>query len=353
VYEVLHDHPRGLRGLPGAVSGTSAGAMNAALIAAGLPPARIREFWMSLADRPPMVANRRFIASAQRAILKLAVREPLRGPGRRVREGRMLMRQLTRHAVYRSSGAVAAALAFLVTGRFDTISDLLNEIEEPYLFDISGLQERLAEFIGGRTFMPAIPLAVNAVDLCTGRVVRFVSHRAHKHAKADARHYVHRKRMSVDMVAASAAIPICFNPVRVEGRPMWDGGLLVNTPLAPVVALGARRIVTVLVHAGEFGDHPDTPPHLGAAIERLADTYLENAYQLDRKLLLDRNALASRLPERKLAVVELFDAIRPKSGYVFNAGSYVYFERNVMTKMYDAGKEAAATWLQGGVRSTT
>ena len=49
------------------------------------------------------------------------------------------------------------------------------------------------------------------------------------------------------MVLASASIPLLFPPVQIGQHLLWDGGLLVNTPLAPVVAMGADEIITVLV----------------------------------------------------------------------------------------------------------
>jgi len=154
--------------------------------------------------------------------------------------------------------------------------------------------------------------------------------------------------ITVDMILASASIPLLFPPVEIDGRWLWDGGLLVNTPLAPVVALGADEIVTVLVT-----EPPDLVserfPHFGRAVERTVDAILENAYNVDRKLLLDRNRLAhlERSPYRE---VTLYDAVRPPRDGSFNAGSYLYFERGVLADMRIAGRRAAAAWLAAGPR---
>ncbi len=84
-------------------------------------------------------------------------------------------------------------------------------------------------------------------------------------------------------------------------------------------------------------------------MQRLADAFLENAYNIDRKLLLDRNALARRSKEDPgLAVVELFRAIRPGSSTLFDAGSYLYFEPRMLREMHDAGEHAARAWLDQG-----
>jgi len=128
---------------------------------------------------------------------------------------------------------------------------------------------------------------------------------------------------------------------------LWDGGVLVNTPIAPAVALGAKRVIPVLATAGGPGNAADVST-FGAAIERLVDAFLENAYSLDRKMLLDRNELAKGGAERQLRAVELFRAVRPESSRTFDACSYLYFEGGAMRRMFDAGVRAATEWLARG-----
>jgi NTE family protein len=47
---------------------------------------------------------------------------------------------------------------------------------------------------------------------------------------------------AVDAIAASAAIPAVFPPVKINGRDLFDGGVVNNTPLSHAVALGADVI---------------------------------------------------------------------------------------------------------------
>ena len=46
--------------------------------------------------------------------------------------------------------------------------------------------------------------------------------------------------------------------------------------------------------------------------------------------------------------VLLYEAVRPVRDACFNAGSYLYFERSVLTAMHAAGRRAASSWLAGG-----
>ena len=348
VYDVLLSDPRGLGQPPDVVSGTSAGALNGALIAAGLSPAKILDFWLDLAARPPVVANDRFFRSLQRALARVALREPLRKLGRRGREARVIAGLLRKHNPFSASGLLAALLEFILTARFDTVSDVLDAVTTPYLFDTSALGERLAKAMGTPTLRePRVRLALNVVDVHSGRAIRLVSAPPDKRPDASATHYRHEPVITTDMIVASASIPLLFNPVRIGGREMWDGGMLVNTPIAPALALGARRIVPVLVTPAH-GVPPSGRMTMGMAVERLVDTLLENAYNGDRKLLLDRNALAGRPGMGGFHAVDLYRPIRPESGRTFNAGSYLFFVRDALIAMYEAGRLAARRWLAEG-----
>ncbi len=79
----------------------------------------------------------------------------------------------------------------------------------------------------------------------------------------------HPVRMGPEHVLASAAIPVFFPPVKVEGRWFGDGGLGQNTPLRPAIRLGADRILVITLRtpmsvergdarARELGGRPPT-----------------------------------------------------------------------------------------------
>jgi NTE family protein len=348
VWEVLRNDPRGLRVAPHVISGSSGGALNGALIAAGVSPADMLEFWLGLADFPPVRANDAFFDGFVRMLRRAAVREPIRSIDRRIREARIGVELLRKHNPLSPGGSLALALEFFLTARFDTLSQFLDGIVATHIFDTAPFRQRLVDILGGPYLRQSdVRLAINTVDARTGRVLRIVNAPPTKSPRSSSAHYRYEREIPVDLILASCSIPLLFNPVRYGDRDLWDGGLLVNSPMAPAVALGARRIVPVLV---TLFDAPSASmlQTFGNAIERLVDAVLENAYNVDRKLLLDRNALAERLPEYELSAVELFRAIRPQSALLFNAGSYLFFERKQLFAMYQAGKEAARAWLASG-----
>jgi len=58
---------------------------------------------------------------------------------------------------------------------------------------------------------------------------------------------VERVQVRPEHLLASAALPLLFEPVSVDGRFYVDGGLRQNTPLRPVIKAGADRVLVVSV----------------------------------------------------------------------------------------------------------
>jgi predicted acylesterase/phospholipase RssA len=341
VYERLLRDERFAEG-PAVLSGTSAGALNAAMIASGFSPVEMMDFWFGLADDPPVRASAKFFASGSVAILRTLVQELIRLPGRLPSDIVRFGQRARHYWPWRPGSLAALTMDYLLTSRFDVVSRILDGIEEPFLVDTDRLRDRLIDVFGGTRVPAKRRLAINAVDLNTRRVVRYVSGPV---PAVPASEYVVVPAITVDMLMASASIPLLFNPIPIGSHVLWDGGLLVNTPLAPAVALGADQIVTVLVTEGRESSELT---HMGRAIECILDAFLENAYNVDRMLLLERNRLA-HIEGSPYRDVKLYEAIRPiYDRNLFSAGSYLNFQRGMMRDMYRAGLRAASDWLAQG-----
>jgi NTE family protein len=249
----------------------------------------------------------------------------------------------------RRLGSAGASLVELVLlDRFDLSARFLQDARTTALFETGALRRRLVEALGGEEVrtVPGVDLAIQVVDAEKGSSIRYVT-RSTKHTKGSGYEVV--PAITVDMVLASASIPLLFPAVTVNGRRLWDGGVLVNTPLAPLVDLGATEIVTVLVT--EAADARRAPfDNVGDALERVTDTLLDNTYNVDRKLLLERNRVAGKDPRRYRAV-SLYEPIRPGGAdAVFTVGSYLDFHERAIEDMTEAGRGAAEAWLKRGPR---
>jgi NTE family protein len=78
------------------------------------------------------------------------------------------------------------------------------------------LIERFVDFEAVRTFTP-LQLFVSATNVTTGRLRIFP-----------------REKISCEAVMASACLPMLFKAVVIDGVPYWDGGYLANPPIFPL-----------------------------------------------------------------------------------------------------------------------
>jgi len=168
------------------ISGTSAGAMNAIMLADGLarggPPEaqkRLAEFWRAASlsgNLPPL----------QRAVVdRMLSFLPLEG---------------------------TPVQAWL---------DALSQLYSPYdvnplnINPLRDLIERFVDFDAVRA-CETLQLFVSATNVHTGRL-----------------HVFSRKKISAQAIMASACLPLLFRAVEIDGVPYWDGGYLGNPVIFP------------------------------------------------------------------------------------------------------------------------
>ncbi len=114
-------------------------------------------------------------------------------------------------------------------------------------------------------------------------------------------------RGDVEAVLASSAIPVLFRPVEIDGGYYVDGGVRLNAPLAPAVALGATHIVAVATHPETYPAAPPEQPQqrppdvvdstVSMLSSPLADRMIEDIHTLD-KLNANVNGGPARLIPR-------------------------------------------------------
>ncbi len=92
-------------------------------------------------------------------------------------------------------------------------------------------------------------LLIAALHVVSGRTTVFAEV-APEHSFTPSRgsgRIAYQERITIDHVLASAALPLLFPTRRVGGRFYCDGGLRLNTPIAPALRAGARKLVVVAV----------------------------------------------------------------------------------------------------------
>jgi len=128
---------------------------------------------------------------------------------------------------------------------------VLRNVQAKALLDTSPLRETLLEHVPFEAIDASIErgalyaLAVPATNLYTADGVVFVDAAPDVPLWRRGRWSVERRRIRVDHVLASSAIPIFFPSVEIEGRHFGDGSIRNTAPLSSAINLGADRIVAI------------------------------------------------------------------------------------------------------------
>ncbi|HXV35941.1 MAG TPA: patatin-like phospholipase family protein [Myxococcota bacterium] len=123
-------------------------------------------------------------------------------------------------------------------------------------------------------------VCVAATQIASGRVAVFIEHgrRALPTWTRDPLIVPHPTRLLPAHALASAAIPLLFPAVRIGSTYYADGGLRLNTPLAPAIRLGADRVLVVALRPNPTASQP------AAVDEGRVDDYASPTFLLGKML---------------------------------------------------------------------
>lgn len=141
-----------------------------------------------------------------------------------------------------------------------------------YFLDRTPLRKLLEKYIDSSIFQRAIEkktlhaLSVNATGYSSHQAVSFYhGHSSLKHWKRAKRIGI-STRITIDHLMASSAIPLLFCPVKLNREFFGDGSIRQTAPISPALHLGADRILIIGNHQQEFNlDRVSNPklPTLG------------------------------------------------------------------------------------------
>lgn len=217
---LLDDPTIALEGL----SGTSAGAVNAVVLAHGL---------MNGGRKGGQAALEDFWRRSSRA-------GSIWSPVRSMPEGLLPGAEMLKAATYAA---------------FDTLTRTFSPYEfNP--FDINPLRDLLSDCVDFETLKQRCDtkLFISATNVRSGRVKVFETH-----------------ELSVDVVMASACLPFLFKAVEIDGAHYWDGGYMGNPVLFPFFyKCQSRDVMIVHVNPMERHDIPMTAPDIMNRINEIS-----------------------------------------------------------------------------------
>lgn len=279
-----------------ALSGASAGAMNAVALAAGL------------LDGGPEGA-RRCLAAFWNAVSETARYSPLRP-----------------HAAV---GEQPTGLVLL---------DLMTRLVSPYQFnplDFNPLRDVLAATVDFQRLRRESPveLYIAATDVANGRLRIFRT-----------------REISLDAVLASACLPHLHKAVKVGRRYYWDGGYTANPPILPLVRAGAAR--DTLIVQTETTHDPKVPTSAPAIIARLNRLTFSGPLRREIELIEqirgvagDGIALGGAL-RRQVRAHRFHHIGAGDLSRELGSGAHLHPDRALIEKLRERGRAAAEAWLR-------
>ncbi|MGI9292228.1 MAG: patatin-like phospholipase family protein [Gammaproteobacteria bacterium] len=193
------------------------------------------------------------------------------------------------------------------------------------LLDNSPLRELLSRRVSFKAIEKAIrqgyvdSLSVTCAGYTSAKSVSFFQDNGDIGSWQRVRRCGQRSDINLDHLMASIAVPIVFPPVNIKGEYFGDGAMRQATPLSPAVHLGADRIL-VIGARNEVPDEPTAPngdpvyPSLGRVAGYMLDALFMDGLSADLERLTRINLLLEHVPRKNLSEEER--QLRPISAMV-------------------------------------
>jgi NTE family protein len=239
-----------------------------------------------------------------------------------------------------------------ITGNFNLDSspgylffDNLTRLFSPYELnplDINPLRDLVAETIDfDRVNACATPkIFVTATNVRTGQARIFT-----------------QPHLSVETIMASACLPSLYQAVEIDGEAYWDGGYIGNPALYPLVDQTAcRDIVIVQINPMTRHDLPRTGPEILNRVNEISfnSSLIKElrSIHLLHKLIEAEGIETERYRDMRVHMIHADEELQE-----LDSSSKLNAEWTFLTRLHERGRAWAQRWLEAnhdgiGVRST-
>jgi NTE family protein len=310
LHQLLEDGRIGIEG----ISGASAGAMNAIMLADGLVRGGPAEAQQRLADFWRAASNDGNLPAMQRAIIeRLFSFKPLEG------------------------------------SPMQAWFDALSRYWSPYDFNplninpLKSVIERFVDFEAIRNDQ-SLQLFISATNVQTGRL-----------------HVFSREHISADAIMASACLPFLFQAVEIDGVPYWDGGYLGNPVIFPFFGVTETEDVLIVqinpLIRKKVPTSADDIMHRVTEISFNASLFSEYRAIEFVTRLIDQGRLPHGTGPGQYRRINAHRIVLDGEGKMFSPDTKLNNDYDFFELLHDMGKRAARRFLDAhfddiGARST-
>jgi NTE family protein len=223
--------------------------------------------------------------------------------------------------------------------------DLLSRVLSPYQFNpfdynpLRSVLEQVVDFAGLRR-QCAIKLFLCATNVRTGKVKVFTNN-----------------EVCVRRVLASACLPFLYQAVEIDGEHYWDGGYMGNPALFPLIyGCDSADIIVIHINPTERPDIPKSAPEIMNRINEISfnsSLFREmRAIGFVTKLIDDNKICDGSLKRMLIHAIEADDVMRG-----LGVTSKLNADWDFLQHLRDIGRARAGQWLDAhfamlGVEST-
>jgi NTE family protein len=169
------------------------------------------------------------------------------------------------------------------------------------------------------------------------------------------------RQLTLDVLLASACLPTVHRAVEIDGEAYWDGGLTANPPLFPLIQkCRARDMMVVLLHPLP---RRETPKSAEEIFNRLSEMGFSSTFHTEMEAIMSAKREAGRswlsfgLLERRLRQLNMHVIEAQELMSLLSMHSKMNAQAPFLRRLHDEGRLLAQAWLEKhfqhvGVRSS-
>ena len=211
--------------------------------------------------------------------------------------------------------------------------DLLSRVASPYdlnPMNVNPLRDLVAGFVDFAKVQDCadMPIFVSATNVETGQVRVF-----------------QREEITLDAVMASACLPFMFHAVEIDGAPYWDSGYMGNPVLFPFIDFSpCADIVVVQINPVT---RPGTPRAARDILNRMNEITFNSSLLSELRAIefIDRLIDEGRVDPNDFRKVHVHILTGEARMLELGASSKVITEWAFLEHLRDLGRDAAGAWI--------